>query len=55
MPEVASTRALITAADLAGAGIPLREAAYAAIVLPLTDDEAQIRGLRELVDSYLPA
>ncbi|MGV0813901.1 CbbQ/NirQ/NorQ/GpvN family protein [Mycolicibacterium boenickei] len=51
--EVSSTRVLIAAARLAGAGLSLREAAEAAIVAPLTDDRAAGASLRQLLDVYL--
>lgn len=51
--EVASTRVLVAAARLAHAGLPLREAADAAIVTPLTDDHTVAVGLRQLLEVYL--
>ena len=51
--EVASTRTLIAAARLIARGLPAREAAMAAIAGPLTDDAALIRGLDELITTYL--
>ena len=53
--EVASTRVLIAAALLVAEGIPIREAARAAVVGPLTDDHRLSRGLHELVHAYLAA
>jgi nitric oxide reductase NorQ protein len=53
LTEVVSTRALISAARLAGAGIPLRRAAYSAVAATLTDDAELIRALDELIDAYL--
>ena len=52
--EVSSTRVLIAAARLAQAGLPLIEAAEAAIVAPLSDDRAVGASLRKLLDVYLP-
>ena len=52
--EVASTRVLIAAGRLVAAGIPLREAAKAAVAGPLTDDHQLTAGLVELVEAYLP-
>lgn len=52
--EVSSTRVLIAAARLAEAGLPLTEAAHAAIVAPLTDDRAVGARLDELLALYLP-
>lgn len=51
--EVASTRVLIAAGRLFADGLPLREAARAAIVGPLTDDAAVTAGLLEMVNVYL--
>lgn len=51
--EVASTRVLIAAAQLHAAGLPLQEAAIAAIANPLTDDVHVNRGLKEMIGSYL--
>jgi nitric oxide reductase NorQ protein len=51
--EVASTRTLVSTAALIGEGLPPREAAEAAIVGPLSDDEAQTSGLMVIVDTYL--
>ena len=52
--EVASTRVLIAAGRLVSAGVPLREAAKAAVAGPLTDDHQLTAGLVELVEAYLP-
>jgi nitric oxide reductase NorQ protein len=51
--EVASTRVLIAAAQLVVEGLPMREAARAAIAGPLTDDAGVSRGLNEMIDVYL--
>ncbi|MCP3811179.1 CbbQ/NirQ/NorQ/GpvN family protein [Mycobacteriaceae bacterium Msp059] len=51
--EVSSTRVLIAAARLTEAGLPLREAAEAAIVAPLTDDRVVGASLRQFLDVYL--
>ncbi|WP_179475503.1 CbbQ/NirQ/NorQ/GpvN family protein [Mycolicibacterium vinylchloridicum] len=53
--EVASTRVLIAAGRLIAEGLPMREAALAAIAGPLTDDAVVGRGLAEMIDVYLPA
>jgi nitric oxide reductase NorQ protein len=53
--EVASTRVLIAAGRLVAEGLPLRVAALAAIVNPLTDDPTVSRGLGDLIDVYLGA
>jgi nitric oxide reductase NorQ protein len=52
--EVASTRVLVAAGRLVAAGLPLRQAARAAIAGPLTDDPLVSAGLMEMVDAYLP-
>lgn len=51
--EVASTRVLIAAARLVTEGLPLVEAARAAVAGPLTDDPLITAGLFELLDTYL--
>ena len=51
--EVASTRVLIAAARLVEAGLPLRDAARAAVAGPLTDDPVVTAGLFELIDAYV--
>lgn len=50
--EVASTRVLIAAGRLVHEGVPLRDAARAAIAGPLTDDPLVTEGLFELIDAY---
>lgn len=52
--EVASTRVLIAAGLLVASGIPLREAARAAVAEPLTDDPVLRDGLGEMIRAYLP-
>ncbi|MDQ2648451.1 MAG: CbbQ/NirQ/NorQ/GpvN family protein [Actinomycetota bacterium] len=51
--EVASTRVLIAAGRLVAAGLPLRDAARAAVAGPLTDDPVVLAGLHELIANYL--
>jgi len=51
--EVASTRVLIAAARLHGDGVPLINAARAAIAGPLTDDPVVGAGLVRLISTYL--
>jgi nitric oxide reductase NorQ protein len=53
--EVASTRVLVAAAQLASAGLDLRVAATAAIAGPLTDEPSVTAGLSEMIDAYLAA
>jgi nitric oxide reductase NorQ protein len=55
LPEVASTRSLVSTARLARAQLPLREAARSAIARALTDDPETVRGLCAMIDTYLPA
>jgi nitric oxide reductase NorQ protein len=50
LAEVPSTRLLIAAGALSVSGIPLRDACYAAIVSPLSDEPSMIGALRDLVD-----
>jgi nitric oxide reductase NorQ protein len=51
--EVASTRVLIAAGRLMTEGLPLQDAARAAIAGPLTDDPMVTAGLFEMIDAYL--
>ena len=51
LAEVPSTRLLIAAARLIASGIPVREACYAALVSPLSDDMTLIGAMRDLVDA----
>jgi nitric oxide reductase NorQ protein len=53
MPEVASTRTLVTAARLIVGGTAAAAAAEAAIVVPLTDDAETANGLLEIIRSFL--
>ncbi len=50
--EVASTRALVSAAALISGGLDFRKAAIAAIAGPLTDDAELRDGLITMIDSY---
>ncbi|MCQ2031007.1 CbbQ/NirQ/NorQ/GpvN family protein [Stutzerimonas zhaodongensis] len=50
LAEVPSTRLLIAAGTLTLCGIPVREACYAAIVSPLSDETSMVSTLRDLVD-----
>jgi len=54
LPEVASTRTLVSAGRLMREGLTARAAAGAAILLPLTDDSEIKRGLGEIIATYLP-
>jgi len=51
--EVASTRVLITAAQLHAEGVPLATAARAAVAGPLSDDPVVVAGLAEMVSTYM--
>ncbi|MFI5507616.1 AAA family ATPase [Mycobacterium sp. NPDC051804] len=51
--EVASTRTLVSAADLIMSGLDPRAACRAAIAEPLTDDASLTAGLVELVDGFI--
>ena len=51
--EVASTRVLVAAGRLVAEGLPLQDAARAAVAGPLTDDPAVTAGLFEMIDAYL--
>lgn len=53
LPEVASTRTLVSAARLIGHGISPLEAAAAAIAGALTDDPLAVRQLMELTKVYM--
>jgi nitric oxide reductase NorQ protein len=50
--EVASTRVLVAAGQLVGEGLPVRDAARAAVAGPLTDDPLVTAGLFEMIDAY---
>jgi len=51
--EVASTRVLIAAGRLIAEGLPIEDAARAAVAGPLTDDATVARGLNEMIEIYL--
>jgi nitric oxide reductase NorQ protein len=51
LAEVPSTRLLIATARLVASGIPVRQACYSALVSPLSDDEALVGAMRDLVDA----
>jgi len=51
LAEVPSTRLLVATARLIASGIPVREACYAALVSPLSDDAALVGAMRDLVDA----
>jgi nitric oxide reductase NorQ protein len=52
LPEVASTRALVSSALLIHSGLSMREAAEASIARALTDDPTATRQLLEMVQVY---
>ena len=51
LAEVPSTRLLVAAARLAAAGVPIREACFAALVAPLSDDPSLVSAMQDLVDA----
>jgi nitric oxide reductase NorQ protein len=51
LAEVPSTRLLIAAARLIASGVPVRQACYAAVVSPLSDDMAMVGAMKDLVDA----
>jgi nitric oxide reductase NorQ protein len=53
LPEVASTRALVSTAMLFKSGLSLREASEASIARALTDDPIATRQLLEMVQAYV--
>ena len=53
LPEVSSTRTLVSTARLMKEGLTPRAAATAAMLLPLTDDAEITRGLGEIIATYL--
>lgn len=50
LAEVPSTRLLVAAGGLVAAGVDAREACYAAILSPLSDDESLLAAMKDLVD-----
>lgn len=53
LPEVSSTRSLVSTGKLMKAGLSPRTAANAAILLPLSDDSEIKRGLAEIIATYI--
>ena len=51
LDEVPSTRLLIAAGRLIASGIDVREACYAALVSPLSDDASLVAAMSDLVDA----
>lgn len=51
LAEVPSTRLLVATASLAAEGIPIRDACYAGLVSPLSDDESLVGAMQDLVDA----
>ncbi|MDN7137861.1 CbbQ/NirQ/NorQ/GpvN family protein [Pseudidiomarina sp. 1ASP75-14] len=51
LAEVPSTRLLIATALLANNGIPIKDACYAALIAPLSDDESLVNAMRDLVNA----
>jgi nitric oxide reductase NorQ protein len=54
LPEVASTRTLISAGLLIDSGLAPRAALRAALALPLSDDDQVVQGLQAMIDRYIP-
>lgn len=55
LDEGVSTRLLIYAGLLIGAGVDLREAVKAAMIKPLTDDPVMQKGMEEIISTVLPS
>lgn len=51
LAEVPSTRLLVATARLMASGIPAREACYAALIAPLTDEAGLVAVMRDLADA----
>lgn len=51
LAEVPSTRLLIAAARLAASGIAIREACYAGLIAPLSDEATLVAAMRDLADA----
>lgn len=51
LAEVPSTRLLVAAARLIASGVDVRDACYAAVVSPLSDDATLVAAMRDLVDA----
>ena len=51
LAEVPSTRLLIAAARIIASGVEERDACYAAVVSPLSDDATLVGAMRDLVDA----
>jgi len=51
LAEVPSTRLLIAAARLIASGVAERDACYAAVVSPLSDEPTLVSAMRDLVDA----
>lgn len=54
LPEVPSTRLLISTARLIASGVAVRLACYAGLVSPLSDDASLVGAMRDLVDATFP-
>ncbi|HLV78418.1 MAG TPA: CbbQ/NirQ/NorQ/GpvN family protein [Marinobacter sp.] len=51
LAEVPSTRLLIATAGLVGNGIPVRDACYAGLISPLSDDASLVGAMQDLVNA----
>lgn len=54
LAEVPSTRLLIAAARLAASGVEVRDACYAGLVAPLSDEPTLLAAMRDIVDLSFP-
>jgi nitric oxide reductase NorQ protein len=54
LAEAPSTRLMVAAARLAVSGVPIREACYAGLVAPLSDEAALVGAMRDLTDATFP-
>jgi nitric oxide reductase NorQ protein len=54
LAEAPSTRLMVAAARLAASGVPIREACYAGLVAPLSDEAALVGAMRDLTDATFP-
>lgn len=54
LTEVPSTRLLIAAARLAASGVEVRDACYAGLVAPLSDEPTLLAAMRDIVDLSFP-
>jgi nitric oxide reductase NorQ protein len=53
LEEAASTRLIIYAAKLVVSGVDVKQACYAAMAEPLSDDEATVAALKTVIDACI--